>query len=174
MTDTEHRSDDQAWPDISGEECARITEALLEQGREAGEFLGLGGQDLEAMYHIAFHTYESGGYAQAEKIFGLLCLLHSREITYWLGLGNCRQMLDRHVEALAAYHLAALLDDQDTRPLMQSAVSWIALGERDAAGEALDAALARSEAGRADAALVRERAATLRQWLEAPAASATN
>ncbi len=173
MTDTDHRSQDQPGFGIPEEEYARITTALLEQGQSVGDFLGLAGEELETIYGVAHHSYDGGGYAQAEKMFGLLCLLDATRFRYWLGLGNSRQMLGRHDEALAAYLMAALQDEQDPRPHLQSAVSLIALGERDAAGDALSDALARSGAGQADAALVRERATTLRQWLEAPPEPAT-
>lgn len=171
MTDNEYQAQAPSDIAIPDEEYARITEALLEQGQSVGELLGLAGDDLEVIYRVAHHSYDGGGYAQAEKMFGLLCLLDPTQFKFWLGLGNCRQMLQRHDEALSAYLMAAVQDEQDPHPHLQSTVSLIALGEREAAGAALGDALARSGAGRSDAAQVRERAATLRQWLEAPAHS---
>lgn len=168
MTDLDDLTRLQSDLAIPDESYACIAEALLDRGQSAGAFLGLGTEQLATIYQVAHHVYDSGDYVQAEKIFGLLCLMDGTTFAHWLGLGNCRQMLGLHDEAQAAYRMAVLQDSEDPRPYLQSAVSWIALGERESAREALKDALARAEIGSADPTAIRERATRLQHWIDAP------
>lgn len=127
-------------PRFTQEEFAQIMHDFITNGKTIKDIKGLSWDDMEAIYTVAYNTYNSGDYEKAHKVFQFLCYFDHLEKKYWLGLGACRQLLKQYQEAVEAFTFAGMLDADDPRPPMQAAECHIALGNTDAAISGLYAA----------------------------------
>lgn len=152
-------------PGATVEDFAEIMENVMKNGKTIGELKGFNKKEMEAVYNVAYSTYNSGDYAKAHQIFQFLCQFYHIEKKYWMGLGSCRQMLKRYVDAIDAYSYAMLLDVNDPRPPLQAADCHIALGDKTKAISALTAAIEWSS-DQPKYQTVKQRAQALLQILE--------
>lgn len=132
---------DAILPGATVEDFAEIMQNVMQNGKTIGELKGFNRQEMEAIYNVAYNTYNSGDYAKAHQIFQFLCQFYHIEKKYWMGLGSCRQMLKQYANAIDAYSYAMLLDVDDPRPPLQAADCHIALGDKTKAISALTAAI---------------------------------
>ena len=102
---------------------------------------GLTDRNMEAVYNLAYNAYGRSNFDQAEDLFKFLCVYDHMEKKYWIGLGATRQNKRQYEGAIEAFAYAALLDNEDPRPPMQAADCHIALGNKDEAISALQAAI---------------------------------
>lgn len=109
-----------------------------------GRFCGLEPPALEAMYSIACSVYEQGQYAEAEKMFKLLCLMDHRDMRFWLGLGASRQLLGRYEEAISTYLYAVYNLAEEPILYFYIAQCHLSLGQTQAAQQNLDQVIHRS------------------------------
>lgn len=79
------------------------------------------------LYAKAYHLYESGRYRDALHFFRTLCVMDVDEVRHWVGLGATYQMLHDHTQALAAYGMAALLDETNPTVHLHAAECLLAL-----------------------------------------------
>lgn len=79
------------------------------------------------LYAMAFRFYESGKYREAVHFFRVLTSMNTDERKFWIGLGASLQMLRDYENALPAYGIAALLDENDPQVHLYAAECFIAL-----------------------------------------------
>jgi type III secretion system low calcium response chaperone LcrH/SycD len=137
---------------------------LLASGASLKDIRGLSDQDLETVYAVGFNLYNQGKYEQAEPMFEYGCLYANTEARYWMALGNCRQMLKKYQAAIDAFGFAYLFDSDNPWPVVQTAVCYLALGDKGQAKESLDLADQTIDMAQPDPA-ARQRIAALRQAL---------
>lgn len=128
---------------VSEAEVAQLTEfqekamQVLAGGGTLADLRGLGEQDIETIYSIGFNFYNQAKYAQAEPMFQFACVYSHLERRYWMALGNCRQMSKNYQGAIDAYGFAFMLDASDPWPGIQTAVCYLAQGNKELAGDSL-------------------------------------
>ena len=131
---------------VSEADVARLNEfqekamEVLAGGGTLADLRGLGEQDIETIYSIGFNFYNQAKYEQAEPMFQFACLYSHLERRYWMALGNCRQMLKNYQGAIDSYGFAFMLDPKDPWPCIQTAVCYLAQGNKELAGESLSLA----------------------------------
>ena len=126
---------------------------------------GISDGELESIYALSYNHFHAGKLDEVEKLLAFVCMFEHRVAKYWLGLGAARYGLEKHADALAAYAAAAMADPDDPRPPLRAADCQLALGNREAAKEAL--AMAIENCGDAsEHAALRQRAEALLTQLD--------
>jgi type III secretion system low calcium response chaperone LcrH/SycD len=110
---------------------------LLANGGTLADLRGLGPQDIETIYSIGFNFYNQAKYEQAEPMFQFACVYSHLEPRYWMALGNCRQMMKNYKGAVDAYGFAFMLDNKDPWPTIQTAICYLAQGNKELAADSL-------------------------------------
>jgi type III secretion system low calcium response chaperone LcrH/SycD len=110
---------------------------VLGAGGMMKDIRGLSGEEIETVYSIGFNLYNQGKYAQAEPMFQFACFYAHLEPRYWMALGNCRQMLKNYPAAIDAYGFAFMIDIEDPWPTIQTAICYLATGNKELAGDSL-------------------------------------
>jgi type III secretion system low calcium response chaperone LcrH/SycD len=137
--------------------------AVLEAGGTLKDVAGLTRADVETAYVVGVGMLDQAKYGKAEPLLQFACMYEHTEPRYWMALGRCRQALKNYRGAINAYVAGHAWDDSDPMPVVQAAVCYLALGDKDGAREAL--ALAdKIELATPDEAL-RQRITALRQAL---------
>jgi type III secretion system low calcium response chaperone LcrH/SycD len=136
---------------------------VLGAGGMMKDIRGLSGEEIETVYSIGFTLYNQGKYAQAEPMFQFACFYAHLEPRYWMALGNCRQMLKKYQPAIDSYGFAFLIDIEDPWPPIQTAICYLAMGNKELAGESLS--LAEKAIADKPNETARQRVAALRQAL---------
>jgi type III secretion system low calcium response chaperone LcrH/SycD len=117
-----------------------LSRHLLEESGTVAQIHGIGPDELEAVYALAHSLYSQARWAPALSVFNFLSLNDHLDRRHHMGRGACLQMQSRHGEALSAYSLAFLLEMTDPVALFHIGECLIALGRREDAQVALDAA----------------------------------
>jgi type III secretion system low calcium response chaperone LcrH/SycD len=102
---------------------------------------GIGEEEMEAIYAVAFNHFNGGKMDKAQELFKLLCLYDHTQPRWFYGLGTVRQSLKDWKGAVDAYGLATVLDVDDPRPQAQAAYCLMALEKWPEAQSALEGAL---------------------------------
>ena len=76
---------------------------------------GITGKQLETLYALAYHDYQSGQYARAEKFFQLLTIMDHLNLKYVLGYGAALKKTGKLTQAVIVYSCAYYLDSNDVR-----------------------------------------------------------
>lgn len=132
---------------LSQEEKAKVQQALgeisglLEEDRPLNK--NYSNDDLRIIYSLAYTLYQGGDYAQARPVFQQLAAFKPFEQKYWLGLGACYQMEKSYDEALKAWAMASLLNDQDPLPHFHAAECYGEIGNIAEGMKAADSCRAR-------------------------------
>lgn len=103
-----------------------------------GQFCGFDRKTFEAMYAIARNVYQQGQYADAERMFRLLCLMDHRDMRFWLGLGASRQMAGDYEGAISSYLYAAYNLSEEPILYFYVARCYMSLGQIQAAKHSLN------------------------------------
>lgn len=128
---------------LTEQQMQEVTASILDFIKKGGTFQEVKGLDeatMETTYAVAYNLYNSKKYEDAEKVFMFLSLMNHYEKKYFLGLGACRQVLKKNKEAIEAYIYASLLDLEDPMPPFYAASCHMAMGDKEAAIKAYDAA----------------------------------
>lgn len=133
-------SDEQSAADFQLTPGQQRALEIMAEGGTLKDVRGLTADDIEAVYGIGYNLYNQAKYAQAEPMFQFACLYQHTEARYWMALGNCRQMSKHYQPAIDAYGFAFALNLEDPWPVVQSAICYLALGNKQLAKEALDLA----------------------------------
>jgi type III secretion system low calcium response chaperone LcrH/SycD len=136
---------------------------VLGAGGTMKDIRGLSAEEVETVYSIGFNLYNQGKYEQAEPMFQFACFYSHLQPRYWMALGNCRQMTKKYAPAIDAYGLAYLFDTEDPWPPIQTAICYLAMKNKELAGDALTLA-DKAIAGKPNET-ARQRVAALRQAL---------
>jgi type III secretion system low calcium response chaperone LcrH/SycD len=113
--------------------------------KSAAEMLNLPSETLqewtegeqEKIYASAYLFYETGNYGQGSDFFTQLVLANPFAEKYWRGLAACRQMEKKHLDALHAWCLAALLNEDDPSPHFHAAECLFSMQDNEEALKAL-------------------------------------
>lgn len=128
---------------MTNTQIAEFTETVidfLEKGGTFQDMKDIDDQTMETTYSVAYNLYNNKKFEDAEKVFMFLSLMNHYEKKYFMGLGACRQVLKKHSEAIESYIYASLLDLEDPRPPFYAAACHMAMGDKDAAIQAYEAA----------------------------------
>lgn len=113
---------------------------FIEQGvATVRDVKGIGDEEMDAVYTVAYNHYTVGRYEDAESIFNFLVMLDHLNETYWMGLGACRQAQKKFKEALTAYqHVVGNLNVENYKAAYYAAECLLGLGDKENAAKALD------------------------------------
>ncbi len=117
-----------------------LTKKCLLEGASLGSVRGYTSDELEAVYGLAHNAYRQRKYEQAEQLFLFLVENDHAEHRFWMGLAATQQMSEQHRKALVAFGMTAMLDATNPWPSIHACECYLALGERENARLALDAA----------------------------------
>ncbi len=117
-----------------------LASKCLLDGASLGSVRGYSSDELEAVYGLAHNAYRQRKYGQAEKLFQFLVENDHAEHRFWMGLAAAQQMSEQHRKALVAFGMTAFLDATNPWPSIHACECYLALGERENARLALDAA----------------------------------
>ena len=126
---------------LSNEEVVETAMAVVNGELQLKDVKGLTDEEMEAAYANGYNIFQAGNYRKAEVIFEFLVTFDNQTKKYWTALGACRFNMKNHFGAMAAYSTAALIDVEDPGLLMKIAQCRLALGEKEVAAGALEAAL---------------------------------
>ena len=127
---------------LSPQELEDVRDALV-SGVPLYRILGMKESLVEARYALAGQLYAAGKYADAETLFRWLTAYANDTVAHWLGLGACRQALEKYDEALEAYQMAALYSSlEDPAPFYYSGICLLRQGKKEEAKVSMQAVLA--------------------------------
>lgn len=86
-----------------------LAQRILKGETNIKESLGITDQQMEAIYLVAFNSYQSGKYNDALKIFSILSAMHPLESKYWFGMGACCQQLESLTQAGFFYYVCTVM-----------------------------------------------------------------
>lgn len=122
-------------------------------------------EDIDLLYKLAYGLYEVGDYLKSKDIFQRLVIAVPLEKKFWEGLGSSCLMSKNYFEALNAWSMVTLLDDENPTAYFHAAESLFSLNEIEEAKKALHAAKSRlSESS--DTLLAKKISALESSWLK--------
>lgn len=142
MSTTEPTQDPAQEP--TAEELGNRIVELLEFVGEGGTLktlAGMSGEDMEAIYAVAFNYYNAKKYDKAHEMFQFLCLNDHAEPRWYYGLGVVRQAMGDFQGAVNAYGMATLFDIENPAPHAQAGYCLLAMGKPVEAKAALEGAI---------------------------------
>ncbi|MER8791410.1 SycD/LcrH family type III secretion system chaperone [Mesorhizobium sp. M0983] len=148
---------------------ARLTEEIIAGRTDLAAAVGITDDELEALYALGHRFYSAGRYNDALSFFRFLCMHRYVDPRFWFGFGAACQMLGDSANAVRAYGLAALLNDNDPQIPLRAAKCLIKLGQQAAAVDALDSVLALS-GGKPEHKAFAQRASLMLRQLRSEAA----
>jgi type III secretion system low calcium response chaperone LcrH/SycD len=137
---------------------------VLSAGGTLKDVRGLSKEDVETIYAIGYNLYNQAQYDKAEPMFQFACFYEHAEPRYWVALGNCRQMTKNYERAIDAYGFGYALDINNPWPVIQTAICYLALQDKEQAADALALAEKTIESSMPNDT-ARQRIAALRQAL---------
>lgn len=94
-------------------------------------------EEEKTLHLSAFTFYQQKNYSLAEPLFTQLCISNPFEGSFWRGLASSLQMLNKWKEALQAWCIVALLQDNDPLPHFHAAECFYLLKEKEETRKAL-------------------------------------
>ncbi|MEX3956755.1 SycD/LcrH family type III secretion system chaperone [Trinickia sp. EG282A] len=98
-------------------------------------------KDLGTMYAYATQLFEAGEFEAARNVYLILVRVDHWRFDYWFALGLCCQRLAAHDEAVFSFARAGMIHIDDPRASFFAGISYRALGNKEYARKAFDAAL---------------------------------
>lgn len=123
---------------------SKIVGEALRGKTSLGVELGLKAEELEALYAVGYNLYSAGKYADAMRMFSVLCLMAPTEYRYIFGAASCFQMVGEFLMASIYFQLAGGLNLDDPAPMMHTAECLLSMKDKDGAKFALEQALTRA------------------------------
>lgn len=143
---------------LSPQELEDVRDALV-RGEPLYRILGMKESMIEARYALAHQLYAAGKYGDAETLFRWLTSYANDTEAHWLGLGACRQALEKYDEALEAYQMAALYSSlEDPAPFYYSGICLLRQGRKEDAKVSMQAVLTLGNRENAEHRAVMEKA----------------
>lgn len=112
---------------------------VLKEGYTLNQLRGITPDELEAIYSVGFNFYQTGKFAEAEKIFRFLVLLNHLDSKYWTALGAVLQVQKNFDKAIEAYGMATFLDIHNSKSQYFAAECHLLQGNAEKALSALTA-----------------------------------
>lgn len=120
-----------------------IQDSFKEEGRFGPLHLNL--EDLGLLYSLGFSLYQSNDLDRAEVIFRRLVVADSLERKHWWAFGAVLQARRKYEQALTAWSMCCLLDDEDPECHFHAAECFLSLDHKEEALKALETAKNRCE-----------------------------
>ncbi|WP_353642780.1 SycD/LcrH family type III secretion system chaperone [Mesorhizobium sp. WSM2239] len=120
---------------------ARLAEEIITGRTDLAAVVGITDDELEAVYALGHRFYSSGRYSEALIFFRFLCMHRYTDPRFWFGFAAASQMSGDSANAVRAYGLAALLNEEDPQIPLRAAKCLIELDQRAAAVSALESVL---------------------------------
>jgi type III secretion system low calcium response chaperone LcrH/SycD len=127
--------------DAETQRLADLAIEIMEGRTDLAAIQGITTQELEAVYTLAHGFYQSGDYDKALSLFKFLTLHRHIEARYWFGLAATQQMMRQHAIAVQSYGVCAMLDLDNPQTPLRAGECFLAVGDKDNARSALEAAL---------------------------------
>jgi type III secretion system low calcium response chaperone LcrH/SycD len=127
--------------EIDPDGVAMIVDAIMTEGYVLKDFSPITDEETEAVYAQAFNLVNQRQYERAEKLFEMLCQLDHFEAKFWMGLGICRQQKKNFEQAVKAYAMVGMLDQENPMPALRAAECYMALQQWEPAESGLIATL---------------------------------
>ena len=126
---------------MSAEEFDSLYKAVS-QGASLAEIFNISKDMLESGYTYAYQLYQSGNYADAEKMFRGLSLYCNTDTRFWMGLAGCLQARGDYQNAVDAYSMAGVAGSfSDPAPFYYGGLCYLKMGDRENAIGAFKGAL---------------------------------
>ncbi|MCB1071658.1 MAG: tetratricopeptide repeat protein [Chlamydiia bacterium] len=117
---------------LTAKEKAKIEQALYGMSsvleRTSPLNKNYSGDDLRILSSFAQTLYQNGDYEEAKGVYQQLAAFEPYSPNYWAGVGACLQVEKRYEEALKAWSMVALLNEEDPSSHFHAAECYYALG----------------------------------------------
>lgn len=97
------------------------------------DYYGLSEHALNLFYQAANYLFKNGSFQNCADTLFFLCHLDPENELFWLALGNVEYHSEHYEDALNAFSIAYLINEQDPRGLLYAAHSCEKLGEKERA-----------------------------------------
>ena len=129
------------------------------------KLLGVSEAMMEGVYSQAYNLYNSGNYAEAEKLFRVLIMISAWEPKFSFGLAACMHMLKNYKSATETYAMLMAIDPENPVPYYHTADCCINLKDSVAALIMLNMAIKKA-GDKPEYRLLRERASLMKSGIE--------
>lgn len=154
------------------EEAVQAVLSAIGDGFTPAEAAGIGQDQLEALYSLAYRLYSAGELTDAETAFRALCLYDYRDNRYWLGLGATLQALGKLTLAAEVYGMASLATNlSDPAPIFYAGLCQLKSGDLESADASFAAVVALAKPDDPKDKAVMAKASDLRQVIKEKLAS---
>ncbi|MCO7227025.1 SycD/LcrH family type III secretion system chaperone [Pleionea sp. CnH1-48] len=119
----------------------QVMEAFYSRGGEIVKAKGVSKEYMEQLYSFGYELFEQEKWAEAEKVFNLLCYYSHLTQSYWLALGASQRNQKKYKEAINALCMASILDVKDPMPPYLAGHCHKALNNQQKALDAFSTAL---------------------------------
>ncbi len=146
---------------ITNESLAALqvaVEDIMKGETSLADVLGLSDEQFEALYSVAFNTYNAGKYEDAAGFFGILMSIQPFDVRLYMGFAASLHMLKNYENAALFYQWACGIDREDPTPMFHSAECYMAMQDIPATKSALTYTLKRIEASQKDYSSIRNKA----------------
>lgn len=126
--------------------------------------LKISDKDIEALYNLTFHLYETAKYKEAANMFRLLVMINHYEFKYVFGLAACLQMQELYSPSAATYTIAATLNPDYAWTHFHAAECYMCLCDPVSAAASLGLAIDASN-GQEELSVLKERCILTRKKL---------
>lgn len=126
--------------DFNAEKISKIAskvDALSEEGEVLQRLLGVEDETMHIYYECARELLDQKKKEEAANAFLFLTMLNPYVYDFWMGLGIAEQLREEHEHALKAFSMASLINLDHPAPHFFAANSYIALGKKEEAKDAL-------------------------------------
>jgi tetratricopeptide (TPR) repeat protein len=97
-------------------------------------------EDIILLYELGYNLYQSGSFQQSTDIFQRLVIAKPFEARFWQAYGSSLSVLKKYDEALVAWSMWCLIDDENPKPHFHAAEILFSLGKISEGLKALEAA----------------------------------
>jgi tetratricopeptide (TPR) repeat protein len=97
-------------------------------------------EDIILLYELGYNLYQAGSYSESCDIFQRLVIAKPFECRYWQAYGSALFVLKKHEDALVAWSMWCLIDDENPKPHFHAAETLFSAGKISEGFKALDAA----------------------------------
>lgn len=128
----------------------------ISENETPGHILGFSDRFVESLVDVAKKFSDKKDFRAASDILWFVCSLDPMEGDYWMALGQAEQQAERYSEAIQAYSMNVLLDEDNPKAYFYAAQCSKASGDLTEAALAVDYALTIAREDPANASLIPE------------------
>ncbi len=148
-------NDDGSITNESLEAIQAAVDDIMKGEKSLADVLNLSNDQFEALYSVAFNTYNAAKYEDAAGFFGILMSIQPFDARIYVGFAACLHMLKNYENAALFYQWACGIDREDPNPMFHSAECYMAMRDIPATKSALTYTLKRIDASKNDYSAMR-------------------